>query len=131
MARSKNPVNSRPQKSRAHVYIALIIISIATLIVMIPSVFEWLRVNSLEIIIIIRKDYSNAKLDKAMDLMSAMGDKYGIFLSLCFALAVLNTNNYLLLVGVSSFGVAVNILVKMMIRDARPYFYSTDFKPVS
>ena len=131
MAPSKNPVNSLPQKSRAHVYIALIIISIATLIVMIPSVFEWLRVNSLEIIIIIRKDYSNAKLDKAMDLMSAMGDKYGIFLSLCFALAVLNTNNYLLLVGVSSFGVAVNILVKMMIRDARPYFYSTDFKPVS
>lgn len=131
MAPSKNPVNSQPQKPRAHVYIALIIISIATLIVMIPSVFEWLRVNSLEIIIIIRKDYSNAKLDKAMDLMSAMGDKYGIFLSLCFALAVLNTNNYLLLVGVSSFGVAVNILVKMMIRDARPYFYSTDFKPVS
>jgi membrane-associated phospholipid phosphatase len=60
-----------------------------------------------------------------------MADKYGIFLAVCFSLAVLNTENYLLLINTSSIGVCVNIIVKMIIRDARPYFYSSEYKPVS
>ncbi|CAI2372579.1 unnamed protein product [Moneuplotes crassus] len=132
MAKSvSNGAIAQPPASKAGLYIALVVISLLTMILMVPSVFEWLRSNSLEVIITIRKDYSQKNLDKLMDLISAMGDKYGIFLALCCALAVLNMNNYLMLIGVSSFGVAVNLLVKMLIRDARPYFYSPDYQPVS
>jgi len=129
--KTKELPNGKLHQSQTHIYISLVVISILTLIVLVPSIFEYLRINSLEFIILIRKEYSHKQVDTVMDMLSAMGDKYGIFLSVCFALAVLNTNNYLLLCNVSAVGVAVNILVKMIIRDARPYFYSPDYKPVS
>lgn len=132
MSNSVNIQTRRPEdQSKGLLYVALIIISGLTMLLAVPSIFEWLRLNSLDLIIEIRQNYSHNGVDKVMDLISAMGDKYGIFLSLCFALAVLDMNNYLMLIGVSSFGVASNLLVKMLIRDARPYFYSAEYQPVS
>ncbi|CAI2373005.1 unnamed protein product [Moneuplotes crassus] len=127
----KAQTQNEVQQSKTLVYVSLIVISILTIVVCIPSVFEWFRLSSLDLIILIRRDFAHEKIDKLVDMTSALGDKYGVFLCLCLAVALLDMNNYLSLIGVSTFGVAVNLLVKMMIRDERPYFYSTDYQPVS
>jgi membrane-associated phospholipid phosphatase len=123
--------NGEHQKSRIPAIVGCFIMAVMTLIVCIPSVFEYLRVTSLEYIIVIRKDYSHDYSDFFMNLLSAMGDKYGIFIMNCVALAVLNQTNYLMLLNVSSVSVGLNIIIKMMIRDARPYFYTSEYQPVS
>lgn len=124
----KNGVHS---ESKLPAIAAWVIMGVLTLIVCIPSVFEYLRLTSLQYIIVIRKEYSHDYSDFIMNLLSAMGDKYGIFVMNWVALAILNQTNYLMLLNVSSVSVGLNIIVKMLIRDARPYFYTSEYQPVS
>ena len=96
-----------------------------------PPVFEYLRVKSLEFIILVRKEYSYEKVDFSMNLLSNLADKYGIALGFCVANVVLSPVNGQILLAAGSLSVSFNILAKMLVRDARPYFYSGEYIPVS
>lgn len=96
-----------------------------------PSVFELLREKSFEFILMIRKDFSHPIGDFSMNLLTNIADKYGISLSFWIAHVILSPANSQMLLATSCLGVSFNIAIKMLIRDARPYFNTDLYTPVS
>lgn len=122
--------NGVHQSSKTLPIVFLVMTSIITAIVSYPTVYNALRVGSLEYIIYFRNEVANIYIDKSMNLLSDMADKYGIAIFFCISQAVLSPVNAQILLCSSCLSISLNIIVKMMIRDARPYFYSLDYTPV-
>jgi membrane-associated phospholipid phosphatase len=129
--KSSVQTNGFHKSSNQQPYFWLTIVTAITVFVSIPSVFVFLRETSLEYIILIRKSYSHPIADFSMNLLTNIADKYGISISFCISQVLLSSHNSQVLLASSCLGVSVNIAVKMLIRDARPYFYSDNYVPVS
>ena len=66
-----------------------------------------------------------------MDLFSNTSDKYGIAISFSILAAILSPINIQILLLSGATSVSANILLKMIMQDPRPYFYNSDYVPVS
>jgi len=121
--------NIKPSSNTA--FQLLLFVGLLTAISWNSTVSEYLRKTSLDYILLFRSSYANKYLDFTMNLCSNLADKYGIALLFWISNVILSPIRGQILISTACLSISMNIVVKMMVRDARPYFYTADYVPVS
>jgi membrane-associated phospholipid phosphatase len=84
---------------------------------------------SIDIIGVIRNEYSNKHIDKFIMVVSAVLDKYGVAISVVIAQVLLSMAKFQQLMVALTITVFSNTLIKMVVRDPRPFFDNDSFSP--
>lgn len=124
---SEHNGHTKTESKEAYFWFALV--TVFTVAVCHPVVFEYCRMKSLEYIIMFRTRYGNIYIDTTMNLMTNLADKYGIAIFFVVANVLLSPTKAQVLLASACLSISLNILCKMTIRDPRPYFYSNDYAP--
>ena len=127
----QNGLNKYEKTTDNTAFNLLCLVGLLTVISLNSRVSEYLRTTSLEYILLFRSSYANKYLDFTMNLLSNLADKYGISIAFWVANVILSPIRAQILIATAWLSISINIVVKMMIRDARPYFYTDDYVPVS
>ena len=95
-----------------------------------PPIFYKIKGLSMDFIIYTRNTYGNKIVDKLINLLSAVLDKYGVASAVVLAQILLSPPKLQVLMVTLTISVSCNTILKMVLKDPRPFFVSEDFFPV-
>lgn len=110
----------------------ILVLALSLLFIMIlchPVVFTYCRQKSLEFIIFYRNTYATKSTDKMMTFISGFLGKYGLAAGVVFSHIFLPIFRAQILIVTLAISVFVNTLIKMVVKDSRPFFINDEFFP--
>ena len=119
----KNKINTTP-------IMLFFMTGLLVTIICYPPVFYKIKALSMDFIIFTRNTYGNHIVDKLINLTSAVLDKYGVASAVVLAQILLSPPRLQVLMVTLTISVSVNTIIKMVLKDPRPFFVSDDFFPV-
>lgn len=125
----KEDVSDIKEKSLVTPVIFLVISTVITGIMCYPTVFYEMKEFSVNTISVIRNEYSNRHIDKFIMVVSSVLDKYGVAISVVVAQVLLSMARFQQLMVALTITVFSNTLIKMVVRDPRPFFDNESFTP--
>ena len=109
--------------------LALALSLLSIMILCHPAVFAFCRQKSLEFIIFYRNTYATKSTDKMMNFISGFLGKYGLAAGVVFSHIFLPIFRAQILIVTLAISVFTNTLIKMVVKDGRPFFINDEFSP--